>query len=408
MMDNIRFKDDEGNEYPRWKNVAFSETYLKAKEGGTPSTAKSDYYGNGIIPFVKIDDLKNKYIFQVSTYINELGLKNSSAWVVPIGSVLLSNGATIGETSINKIEIATKQGILGIIPKIYNEFLYYLVSSNSFRKELKRITTKGTMDAAYIKDIARIKVNVPSDLEQEKIGGFLSSFDGLIQKQQEKIGLLKELKKGYLQQMFPVKGSNIPKIRFKGFTEAWEQRNVSEITSFHKQGYYTTESYSDTKKYYLLRGTDFSQNSLILKDTPKIDASEKDYQAFKVEIGDFLIVRSGTVGTYGIVYDDIPAIFGSYLINFRFDQSIVMNEFFGLFYQSHLFRSQLSKIIQQSANTNINAENIKSTSIQLPLLQEQRKISIFLESIDKLITLHQHKLEKLEEMKKGYMQRLFI
>ncbi|MFA7627339.1 MAG: restriction endonuclease subunit S [Candidatus Kapaibacterium sp.] len=286
------------------------------------------------------------------------------------------------------------------------DYIYqYLKTKN---KHFLTTAVGSTVKSLRMDCFEKCEIKLPEYNEQEKIGGFLSSFDELIQKQQEKIGLLKELKKGYLQQMFPVKGSNIPKIRFKGFTEAWEQRKVSEITSFHKQGYYTTESYSDTKKYYLLRGTDFSQNSLILKDTPKIDASEKDYQAFKVEIGDFLIVRSGTVGTYGIVYDDIPAIFGSYLINFRFDQSIVMNEFFGLFYQSHLFRSQLSKIIQQSANTNINAENIKSTSIQLPLLQEQRKISIFLESIDKLITLHQHKLEKLEEMKKGYMQRLFI
>ena len=58
----------------------------------------------------------------------------------------------------------------------------------------------------------------------------------------------------------------------------------------------------------MLRGTDLTENKLILKDTPKIDSTEKDYQAFKTEVGDFLIVRTGTVGTYGIVYEDIPAI----------------------------------------------------------------------------------------------------
>ena len=93
---------------------------------------------------------------------------------------------------------------------------------------------------------------------------------------------------------------NTPNIRFKGFTDDWEVRKVSEITKFHKQGFYTTEDYADDKKYYLLRGTDLTENKLILNDTPKINATEKDYQAFKAEIGDFLIVRSGTVGTYGI------------------------------------------------------------------------------------------------------------
>jgi len=174
-------------------------------------------------------------------------------------------------------------------------------------------------------------------------------------------------------------------------SNAWEQCKVSDITKFHKQGYYTTESYDDEKKYYLLRGTDFTNNKLILKDTPKINASEKDYFAFKAQVGDFLIVRSGTVGTYGIIYNDIPAIFGSYLIDFRFNKSLVTNEFFGYFYQSELFKTQLNQIIQQSANTNINAENIKNTVIKLSSIKEQEKISACLLKIDELVAFHQRK-----------------
>ena len=198
-----------------------------------------------------------------------------------------------------------------------------------------------------------------------------------------------------------------PKIRFKGFNNAWEQRKVSEITIFHKQGFYTTETYDERKKYYLLRGTDLTDNQLILKDTPKIDATDKDYLAFKTRVGDFLIVRSGTVGTYGIVYKELPAIFGSYLIDFRFDKSQVTNEFFGLFYQSNLFVDQLRQIIQQSANTNINAENIKSTSIKLPSIPEQKRIGEFFASIDNLITLHQRKYEKLKTIKKSCLEKMF-
>ena len=198
-----------------------------------------------------------------------------------------------------------------------------------------------------------------------------------------------------------------PDIRFKGFTEAWEQRKVSKITKFHKQGFYTIEDYNDNKKYYLLRGTDFSENKLLLKDTPKINATKKDYEAFKTELGDFLIVRSGTVGTYGIVDVDIPAIFGSYLIDFRFDMEQVTNEFFGYFYQSDLFKSQLNKIIQTSANTNINAENIKSTVISLPNLDEQRKISEYLGNLDHLITLHQRECDQLKELKKSMLKKMF-
>ena len=63
----------------------------------------------------------------------------------------------------------------------------------------------------------------------------------------------------------------VPELRFKGFTDDWEERKVSEITDFHKQGFYTKESYNENKKYYLLRGTDMTSNKLILKDTPKIN-----------------------------------------------------------------------------------------------------------------------------------------
>ena len=157
----------------------------------------------------------------------------------------------------------------------------------------------------------------------------------------------------------------------------------------------------------MLRGTDFSENKLLLKDTPKINATKKDYEAFKTELGDFLIVRSGTVGTYGIVDVDIPAIFGSYLIDFRFDMEQVTNEFFGYFYQSDLFKSQLNKIIQTSANTNINAENIKSTVISLPNLDEQRKISEYLGNLDHLITLHQRECDQLKELKKSMLKKMF-
>ena len=200
---------------------------------------------------------------------------------------------------------------------------------------------------------------------------------------------------------------NIPKLRFKGYEDAWEQRKVSEITKFHKQGYYTTEEYNDNKKYYLLRGTDLTGNKLVLKDTPKIDANEKDYDAFKTELGDFLIVRSGNVGTYGIVDIDIPAIFGSYLIDFRFDTEKVTNEFFGYFYQSERFQSQLNKITQSSANININAENIKSTYISLPVLTEQKKISNIMSALDSCITLHQRKYDALKTMKKTLLSKMF-
>ncbi|WP_268750977.1 restriction endonuclease subunit S [Companilactobacillus pabuli] len=188
----------------------------------------------------------------------------------------------------------------------------------------------------------------------------------------------------------------------------WEQVKLSDLTEFHKQGFYTTESYDESKKYYLLRGTDLTGNKLTIHDdTPKINASEKEFNDFKVEVGDVLLVRSGGVGTYGIVYDEVQGIFGSYLIDFRFDQTQMLNEFFGYFYESDLFKQQLRRISQQSANLNINAENIKSISIDLPSIEEQKKIEGILKQIDNLIALQQQQLDLYTKLKKGLLQKLF-
>lgn len=277
---------------------------------------------------------------------------------------------------------------------VNDRFLWHWLKSDEFPRWIEKLQEGSVRLYFYYDKLCECQLYMPSLEEQEKIASFLDGLDNLITLHQRKCEQTKNLKKYMLQKMFPQNGAKVPEIRFDGFTYDWEQRKVSEITKFHKQGFYTTEEYDNSKKYYLLRGTDLTENKLVLKDTPKIDATEKDYDAFKTEIGDFLIVRSGTVGTYGIVDVDIPAIFGSYLIDFRFDMEQVTNEFFGYFYQSSLFKSQLNKIIQASANTNINAENIKSTVISLPSLNEQRRISEYLGNLDNLITLHQrqHKL----------------
>ena len=159
------------------KMVPFSELYERAGEGGTPSTSERAYYDNGDIPFIKIDDLKSKYITKHQDNISELGLKNSSAWIIPENSVIYSNGATIGAVSINTCPISTKQGILGVVPisMVYTEYLYYLMSSTYFAKEINRIVTEGTMKTAYLKDINNILCPLPPLDTQIKIAKELAS-----------------------------------------------------------------------------------------------------------------------------------------------------------------------------------------------------------------------------------------
>ena len=178
--------------------------YAEAGEGGTPSTSHSDFYCGGAIPFIKIDDLVSKYLVTHKDHITEQGMKKSSAWMIPSGSVIYSNGATIGAISINKYPVCTKQGILGIVPNknVHVEYLYYLMTSRYFRKEITRIITEGTMKTAYLKDINTIKCPLPNYDYQVQIAEHLSSITKKIELEQQTLSVLQRQKQYMLWQLF--------------------------------------------------------------------------------------------------------------------------------------------------------------------------------------------------------------
>ena len=189
------------NKFPK---VPFKEIYVRAGEGGTPATSNPEYYDNGTIPFIKIDDLQNKYIKTNKDCITELGLQKSSAWIVPANSIIYSNGATIGAISINLFPVCTKQGILGVVPKadINVEFLYYFMSSTAFTKAVERIVTEGTMRTAYLKDINHIPCPVPCSVKQDEIAKLLSTLSEKLENEVIFQMKLQKQKEFLLSQMF--------------------------------------------------------------------------------------------------------------------------------------------------------------------------------------------------------------
>ena len=182
----------------------FGSLYEMAGEGGTPTTSNASFYDNGKIPFIKIDDLKQKYLTENKDFITELGLQKSSAWLVPTRSILFSNGATIGEITITTYPVCTKQGILGIVPKqnIDVEFLYYFMSSSYFKKAVSRIVTEGTMKTAYLKDINNILCPIPTKEKQQEIAEMPSALNSKIDFEQSILKLFCSQKQHLLRQMF--------------------------------------------------------------------------------------------------------------------------------------------------------------------------------------------------------------
>ena len=186
-----------------WKEIEFAEVYKYASEGGTPETNNDLFYKNGNIPFVKVEDTIRKYITSVKSYITKAGLSNSSAWLIPENSIIFTNGATIGNVSINKIPVSTKQGILGIIPdsKVNVEFLYYFLSHKEFQNEVRNRQTKGTFATIILKSLSEIPICIPALNEQTAIATILSDIDKEIANLEARRDKYRLIKKGMMQKL---------------------------------------------------------------------------------------------------------------------------------------------------------------------------------------------------------------
>lgn len=171
--------------------------------GGTPSTINPDYWNGNIDWYSPVEIGDQIYLNDSIKKITELGLKKSSAKVLPVGSILFTSRAGIGNTGILAKEATTNQGFQSIVPHKNELDSYFIYSRTNELKRYGEITGAGsTFVEVSGKQMAKMPIRVPSIEEQYKIGNFFKQFDRIISFQQQKLNKFKELKKAYLNKMF--------------------------------------------------------------------------------------------------------------------------------------------------------------------------------------------------------------
>ena len=199
----IRFKADDGSEFPDWEEKKLGDVCSKAKSGGTPRSTTKEYY-DGDIPFLAISDItrQGKYLTAASKKISQLGINNSASWIVPINTIIYSMYASVGFVSINKIPLATSQAVINLIVKEgYSiEFIYYHLIE--IKKTIHKFIETGTQGNLNAQTVKLLILNIPSFSEQTKIANFLSSIDSKIEQVGKQLDESKQFKKALLQQMF--------------------------------------------------------------------------------------------------------------------------------------------------------------------------------------------------------------
>ncbi|WP_107689913.1 restriction endonuclease subunit S [Coprothermobacter proteolyticus] len=184
----ISLKETEIGEIPAdWEVVKLGEVALRMKAGGTPHTAVKEFW-NGDIPFVLIEDMTGQGVFLSKTkrMITQEGLRNSSAWLVPANSLLVSMYATIGETAINLIPVATNQAIIAIVPRENFDVLYgaYFIKYDSRRLQMQNIqSTQKNVNRAIVENFS---IPLPPLSVQKRIAEILQTVDEKIQAEEKK------------------------------------------------------------------------------------------------------------------------------------------------------------------------------------------------------------------------------
>jgi len=417
MADDKKPKEPQG--LPEgWKWVKLGEVIEDMADGGTPSRNNPEYF-NGDINWLVIDDIQRK-IFKTKETITVKGLKHSNAKLWKKGTVILSFGATIGEVGIAEIELATKQGIAGIIPqkdKLLNTFLYYALKHN--KHILLRYANQTTIMEVrpnIIKE--RFKFPLPPLPEQRKIAQILETVDNAIEKTEKIIEKYKRIKQGLMQDLL-TKGidekGNIRSEKTHKFKdspigripEEWEVVRLGEVSNKIIDGTHYTPQYTDDGIPFL-RIVDLQSQSINLDSVIRISQQEHKILSKRClpEYGDILLSKNGTVGISKVVnWTWEFSIFVSIcLIKPKHER--VVNIFLKYFLDSEWIKKQILKRTKQLSVINLHLEEIRDFLIFLPPLSEQKRIAEILSQIDQAIEKEEKYKEKLERLKKGLMEDL--
>ena len=384
---------------PAIRFKGFSDTWEQRKlgelgtitTGSTPSTSIPDYYSDDGIVWVTPTDICENITFESARKLSDLGQQVGR--VVPKNTILVTCIASIGKNTMLGNTGSFNQQINGLTPNENECDPYFLLTESAlWSAKMKSSAAAGTMQIVNRTEFSELKTWLPSLIEQQAISDFFRQLDNLITLHQRKYEKLHNIKKSMLEKMFPKNGSNVPEIRFKGFTEAWEQRKLGEIFKYEQPQAYIVES------------TEYDDKN----ETPVLTAGQSFILGYTDEqFG----IKQASEESPVIIFDDFTT--SSHYVDFPFKVK----------------SSAMKLLTLNNPNDNIHCaynvlQNIGfvpvsherhwiSTFAKFEVLlpksaDEQEKIGQYFANFDRLITLHQRELEKLQNIKKSMLEKMFV
>lgn len=273
---------------------------------------------------------------------------------------------------------------------------------NDYLRPLVRKGAKNDMKVSS-EDALLGNVVFPSKLEQQKIGAFLSHVDSLIQAKIKKLESLKAVKKSLLQKCFPKEGEKVPEMRFAGFSGDWEEKKLGEIANIY-DGTHQTPKYQSTGVKFL------SVENIKNLETEKYISTADFVKDFKLypQKGDILMTRIGDIGTTNIYLSTEPIAF--YVSLALLKPTNIDSLFLNYVIQSPFVQNELSlHTLHTAIPKKINKNEISLVKLLVPSSKsEQQKIGQFFSKYDSFISAQQKEIDKLKDIKKSLLQKMFV
>ena len=396
--------------------ASYSLSWEQRKAIDIADYSKGNGYSKGDLadagtPIILYGRLYTKYQFAISEV---------DTFAVPRNGAVYSQGNEVivpasGETAedIARASAVEKSGVLlGGDLNILRPFdfmnplfLALAISNGEPQKELAKKAQGKSVVHIHNTDIQEVTIAYPSKTEQDRIVSVFRQLDDLITLHQRKYDKLTNVKKSMLEKMFPKNGSNVPEIRFKGFTEAWEQRKLGDNIIEYTETTTKNNQYpplTSSRKGIFLQTEYFAGNQIASDDNTGYNIVPYGYftyrhmsddEIFHFNIND--IVENGIVSTLYPVFttdENLDSRYLQYQLNYGYE--------FAKF-------AILQK--QGGSRTYMYLNKLKQLYLTMPKsVEEQNAISAFFMSLDNLITLHQRELEKLQNIKKSMLEKMFV
>ena len=351
-------------------------------------------------------DLSNYYL----VYNGEFAYNKSTSDGFPFGAVKRLDLYEKGVLSTLYIVFSIKAP-----EEIDSNYLAVFFDTDRWHKGVSERAAEGARNHGLLnisaEDFFEIEVSLPRlQREQQSISTFFRHLDNLIAHHQCKYTKIVNIKKAMLEKMFPKDGAPVPEIRFSGFTDAWEQRKLGEVATLLTGFPFESKKFTDNG-IKLIRGMNVKRGYLDFSDgLCEHWASPDGLENYLLKSGDILIQMDGAlIGTsYAkIAENQLPALLVQRVTRAR----VLTDKADGTFIYQEIQKGFLPYIKGTKTETavpHLSLNDITDFPIAIPSINEQKKIGTYFENLDRLITLHQRELERLQNIKKSCLEKMFV